>query len=412
MSDLLGFVSISLISLVTILIALMKPAISKILYTALILRVLVILIGHYLITLPDSDQDALGLDDLSWTIAQDGFLNVIHNFPGLDSFFHSWFIAILYSLFGRSILMSQSLSLSFGIGIVVLGWLFAKKLWDSHTANKVGWVLALFPSLILYSVLPLRDIYSSFFILVAMFGLFNWTRTRSFFSSTLTIFGFVGAAFFHGALIIGGIFFFIILIISSLKKTFTSLINSRLSIGSFLIIFFGFIVLQSFFSNEIYIPKIGYFTEIDLNLLTSELNTRVIGTGSFSEWTKIQSHEEYIYKVPLRLLFFLFSPLPWQVEKIAHIIGMIDGFFYIFLVYLIFCNRKVIWNNPSLRILSIFLLGYLLMFSIGVGNFGAGIRHRSKFIIEMLLLVGPLLPSFTISRSKLPRLRLLIKKNK
>ena len=99
-----------------------------------------------------------------------------------------------------------------------MGWLFAKKLWDSHTANKVGWVLALFPSLILYSVLPLRDIYSSFFILVAMFGLFNWTRTRSFFSSTLTIFGFVGAAFFHGALIIGGIFFFIILIISSLKK--------------------------------------------------------------------------------------------------------------------------------------------------------------------------------------------------
>lgn len=412
MNDLFGFASIGLVSLVTILIALMKPAISKILYTALILRVLVILIGHYLITLPDSDKDALGLDDLSWTIAQDGFLNVIHNFPGLDSFFYSWFIAIPYSLFGRSILISQSLSLSFGIGIVVLGWVFAKKLWDSHTANKVGWVLALFPSLILYSVLPLRDIYSSFFILVAMFGLFKWTRTRSFFSSILTIFGFVGAAFFHGALIVGGIFFFIILIISSLKKTFTLLINSHLSIGSFLIIFFGFIILQKFVSSEIYIPKIGYFSEINLGLLTSELNTRVIGAGSYSEWTRIQSPEEYIYKVPLRLLFFLFSPLPWEVEKIDHIIGMIDGFFYIFLVYLIFCNRKVIWNDPSLRILSIFLIGYLFMFAIGVGNFGAGIRHRSKFIIEMLLLAGPLLPSFTISRSRLPRLRLLIKKNK
>ncbi len=412
MNDLLGFTSIGLVSLITIFIGLRWPAISKILYTALIVRVFVILIGHYLITLPDSDQDALGLEDKAWTIAQDGFLNVIYNFPGLDSFFYSWFIAIPYSLFGRSILMSQSLSLSFGIGIVFLGWLFAKKLWDRHTANKVGWVLALFPSLILYSVLPLRDIYSGFFILVAMFGLFNWTKTRSYFSSILTIFGFVGAAFFHGALIVGGIFFIIILFISSLKKTFSSLINSHLSIGSFFIIFFGFVFLQMFVSDQIYIPKIGYFNEINLGLLTSELNTRVVGTGSYSEWTRIQSPEEYIYKVPLRLLFFLFSPLPWEVKKLGHLIGMIDGFFYIFLVYLIFCNRKVIWNDPSLKILSIFLLGYLLMFAIGVGNFGAGIRHRSKFIIEMLLLVGPLLPSFTISRSLFPSLRLLIKKNK
>ena len=234
-----------------------------------------------------------------------------------------------------------------------------------------------------------------------MFGLYNWTRTGSFRFAILAMFGFFGSAFFHGALIIGGVFFMIILFISSLKKTFNLLINKRIDIVSFFIIFFVFFYLQMIITNQIYIPKIGFFNDINLGLLVSELNTRVIGTGSYSEWTKIKSPEEFFYKLPIRVVFFLFSPLPWEINKLSHLIGMLDGLFYIFLVYLIFCNRKVIWNNPSLRVITIFLIGYLIMFAIGVGNFGAGIRHRSKFTVEMLLLAGPLLPSISFKKKNI-----------
>ena len=45
------------------------------------------------------------------------------------------------------------------------------------------------------------------------------------------------------------------------------------------------------------------------------------------------------------------------------------------------------------------------MFAIGVSNFGAGIRHRSKFTIEMILLVGPLIPKLSFSyKNKLRRI--------
>ncbi len=400
MVDLLGFTSISLVALITIVIGLRWPDVSRILYAALSVRIFFILIGHYFFTLPDSDKDALGLDDIAWSLAQDGFLNVINNFPGLNSFFYTWVIAIPYSLFGRSIVMSQSLSLFFGLGVVFLGWLFAKKLWGSYTAKNVGWVLALFPSLILYSILPLRDIYSSFFLLVGMFGLYNWTRTDSFGSAILTIFGFFGSAFFHGALILGGFFFILILFISSLKKAFFLLMDKRINIGVIFILLFILVILQKIITNQIYLPKIGYFKDLNLGFVVSELNARVIGTGSYSEWTKINSPGELFYKLPLRVLFFLFSPLPWEVEKLSHLIGMFDGFFYIFLVYLIFCNRKIIWHDPSLRMITIFLIGYLIMFAAGVGNFGAGIRHRSKFIIEMILLAGPLLPIISFQKNK------------
>ena len=41
-------------------------------------------------------------------------------------------IAIPYSLFGRSLLMAQSLSLLFGLGAVFLGWLLAKIVGQSY----------------------------------------------------------------------------------------------------------------------------------------------------------------------------------------------------------------------------------------------------------------------------------------
>ena len=166
MSDLLGFISIALVFMLTFFAGSLRPNISKILFVALIIRVLVMLIGHYLVTLPDSTADAMSFEREAWSIAQGGFFNVIDNYIGPDPKFISWLIAIPYSLFGRSILMAQSMSLFFGIGCVFLGWEVAKIIWGKQTANKVGWVIALFPSLILYSVLVMRETYIVFFLIV------------------------------------------------------------------------------------------------------------------------------------------------------------------------------------------------------------------------------------------------------
>jgi 4-amino-4-deoxy-L-arabinose transferase-like glycosyltransferase len=405
MADLLGFTSIALVSLITIVIGLRWPAVSRIIYVALSVRVLFILIGHYIIPLPDSTKDAAGLEDLAWSYGKDGFTNALNYYQGMNSFFYSWVIGVFYSLFGRSILMSQSLSLLFGVGSVFLVWFLAKKIWDDRTAIKVSWVVALFPSLILYSALPLREVYSSFFLLVAAVGIFYWTKTSSNYSIFLAIFGFVGAAFFHGPLILGNMVFLFIVLLSALKKTFKSLMSLRFNYKSFIIIFSSAIFFYFFFLNKIYIPKIGYFEAINLGYFLGESKARMIGNASYSEILQINSNIEFLYKVPLRVVYFLFSPFPWNVEKPIHLIGVFDSFLYIFLVYLIFLNRKIIWNDPFLRIILIILICYFFMFAIGVSNFGAGIRHRSKFTIEMILLVGPLIPKLGFSyKNKLRRI--------
>ena len=91
------------------------------------------------------------------------YYSLILNFSGPSNQFISWLIFIPYSLFGRSIIMAQSISLFFGICNVYLGWTIAKKIWNEQAAIKVAWVLALFPSLILYSVI-MKEIYICFFL--------------------------------------------------------------------------------------------------------------------------------------------------------------------------------------------------------------------------------------------------------
>ena len=70
------------------------------------------------------------------------------------------------------------------------------------------------------------------------------------------------------------------------------------------------------------------------------------------------------------------------------------------LAYCIFCNRKAIWKDPALRILSMILLSYIIVYGVGVGNFGSGIRHRSKFTIEFILLAAPFIPKIYFFKQK------------
>ena len=125
---------------------------------------------------------------------------------------------------------------------------------------------------------------------------------------------------------------------------------------------------------------------------------RMRGDASYPEWTIINSNIEIFHKGIARMAYFLFSPFLWDIQKIIHLFGFFDGILYMALVYLIFKNRKVIWKDPALRIILIILVSYIFIFGIGTSNFGAGVRHRTKFIIEIVILAAPLIPRFIFSK--------------
>lgn len=398
MADLLGFTSILIVALFTLIISFYNPSIQKILFVALVIRIFFLLLGHYLISLPDSTADAETYERMAWMISQGGFFSVLYDFEISNNQFISWLIAIPYSLFGRSLLMAKSISLFFGICNVYLGWKVAKRIWDSNTAKKAAWIIALFPSLILYSVLVMREVYVCFFLLIALYGVFSWFQNYNLKYFLISILGFIGATFFHGAMILGAFVFSGIAGIISFRYTLKSL--SNLKINPKYLIFFLIFVIPSwlFFANKIELPKLTNFSSIHTDTLLRRIDVSNRGEASYPEWTKSNSLVELIYKMPVRITYFLFAPFPWDITKSQHLIGMFDAFLYMYLIFLVILNRKVIWKNPSLKIFLLILLFYLIIFSFGVGNFGTSVRHRSKFVIILILLAAPLIKKFILFR--------------
>jgi hypothetical protein len=400
-ADLIGFTAIAFLSLMTLLIAIYYPGISKIIVIALTVRLSFLLVGHYIIPLPDSGADAMGFEWGAWNMAKNGFINAIKWYPGPNEFFHQWIISIPYSLLGRSVLLMQSISLFFGLYCVLLGWLLSKKLWGNYVATQVGWTLALFPPLVLYSVLPLREVFCSFFLLVAMYGIVNWYKIRSYKSIFISILGFTGATFFHGVLFIGGIVFSIIILLENYKASIKILFNKRLNLKALIFLILLIIFYYYLLSNKITFPYFGTLEKlINLDWLRESINVRLRGEASYPDWIAIKSNTEFIYKSFVRMLYFLFSPFPWNIEKLSHLLGMFDSFLYMILAYLIFNNRETIWKDSASRTIMIILLCYIFVYGLGVSNFGAGVRHRSKFVIIMILLAAPLIPRFIFFKEK------------
>jgi len=297
--------------------------------------------------------------------------------------------------------MAQSISLLFGIGSVFIGWRLASNLWNNNVARKVAWIIALFPSLVLYSVLILRETYMVFFLLIALYGVTLWIKTDSFKSIALAMFGFTGATFFHGAMIVGGIIFATLVGGISLIRFFKSLKNYYLNYKSLFLITIYLASLGLYLTNKIRVPYLGTFeSSTNISNLQKRTDIATRGTASWPEWTTINSPVEMIYKAPIRSIYLVFAPFPWDVNKLRHLIGMLDGFLYMYLSFLILINIKLILKDPVLRVFLIILVAYVCVFGIGVGNFGTGIRHRSKFVVIFILLAAPFIKHFVLKKLK------------
>ncbi len=243
----------------------------------------------------------------------------------------------------------------------------------------------------------MREVYICFFLTLALYGVVTWIKNDSFKSIILAFLGFTGATLFHGAMFVGALVFILIVSIKYLKKFINLLINYKINIKNIAITSIFFIILGLYVTNKISIQYLGKFSTINEKTLLEKTNYAFRGDASWPQWTKAKSGIELIYKAPVRSIYFIFSPFPWDVKKTKHLIGMADSFLYMYLSLLILRNIKTIWKDPALRIVLLLLASYIFVFGFGVGNFGTGIRHRSKFALLFILLAGPLIKKIILN---------------
>ena len=124
------------------------------------------------------------------------------------------------------------------------------------------------------------------------------------------------------------------------------------------------------------------------------------GDAAYPSWIIAETPIEFLLLLVPKLFYFLFSPFPWDISKFRHVIGMLDGVVYIMLFLSIYIHRKDIKSNPQAFILLVFVIFLSLVFSIAVGNFGTGLRHRSKMLPIIIIIAAPFIYRVLFSRRK------------
>ena len=400
MADLLGINAILVASLIVFALAKRAPQISQLLFIALVLRLAMSLFNVYFGSLPDSKFDAVAFELQAWTWAQDEFDEVFFRYPsGVEhGWIVSWIISVLYNLTDRSILMAQTVSLIFGMGSIYLGWKLCVELWSEKVAIKSAWLIALFPSLSLYSVLLMREVYIYFFILLALLGVIRWVKFNKLKDLLIVIVGFVIAALFHGAMILG----LLVFIGFAFYRSFNGLVTlSKNYFFYHLIIFtFSFIFLILFFLSKYSIPYIGSFEDIGPEFFKQRFVWTSVGGSAFPQWLLPSGFFETIWKTPIRILYFIISPMPWDISSPRHILGFIDGIFYIILLSYLWKGRKLLLRRQSTKILLTIFVVYLITFSLGTANSGTALRHKTKLFPILVVLAAPFIPVVNLRNSR------------
>ena len=397
---LLGLTALGAVGVLFTILARRWPAARALLLIAFSARALAALFHFYIAPLPDGLQDATTFERVAWEWAQGSLADTLGHFTGPSGYIISWILAVFYSIFDRSPLLGQALSVGFGTGAVFLGWHLARLLWDERAARVAGWAMALFPTLIQYHALILREAYIHFFLVVALIGVVLWARQKQRFGGViLALAGFTAASFFHGAVAVGALAFLVILTVRSFSELFSGVYQTgRIPFYALTFLVAGALALPAIWGANIQLPSLGTFERAtDREVILDQSLRRSHGGAAYPDWVQPQSLEEFPYKAPAQIFYFVFSPFPWDIRGIHQLMGLVlDSVFYIAIFFLLWRLRKTLWRDPASRYVLIILLGLTVVYAFGTANFGTGIRHRAKMVIGFLALVAPKIPRLVV----------------
>lgn len=380
----------------------------KLLLLATFFRVSIAVIHRYVFQLPQGTSDALAFNRTAVEWAnQYGCAGFFDHFNPSASYVYSSVLAVFYSCIDQSVLGAHVINVVLSVyGIAFLA-LSCAKIWGEQEAKRVTLILAFFPFLAIYSSMLLREAFIFCFFSFAIYAatMFNEGRGRIHWLIA-SLLGFYLASIFHGAMILGAAG---LLASIALKPAFKKSHSVRALAGKLLAcmtLALIAVAVATYLISELSIQKIGSLSELELEDLNLAAGNRAVGNAAYLSGLSLSNPLDLIWQAPLRVVYLLFSPFPWHIRSPGHVLGLIDGIFYMMLVYLCIKHRRTILANHTLVTLLLIMGVLALAFAFGTSNFGTANRHRAKFFLVMLVVVAPWLTgSQVIFRNKFRRVR-------
>ncbi len=359
------------------------PAIRGVMLTAWAVRMALLLIHHQVFVLIPGRGDARTFFNEATNFSHLGFEGALAEFTVTHSTGFSALMGAMLSVFGQSILVIELANITMGLAVVALVYRLALNCGaDPSQAKRAALIMALIPSTAQYSVVALREM-----ILVLPFtlGLVALTSQRSYVTATgMLFFSFWCslAALFHGGMILGiaglgaGAFVFQVFASRLPGQSKPSIILNLLLLG----LFAAIVSLAGNLVSEVGLNKVS---ELGSGNLVNQLNTAshqaARGGSAYLQGFAIDDYSDMALSVPLRLIYFFFSPLPWDIRSVGHLLGFLDVLLYAFCFREFWRAYKANALSPKVLMVLGVVMTIALAYAFGSSNAGTAIRHRAKF---------------------------------
>lgn len=295
-----------------------------------------------------------------------------------------------YSVFPSRMIL-QYLNVVLGILILILIYKMLRVMKVNNKIINFSLLIPAFlPNAIINSAILKRENFIILFILISLYYFYKWFLTNKVKYIIVSLLFIIMASSFHSGVIgiIVGYAFAIIFYDHSSKR-----IKLKFkSFPIFVIVIIFFVILTALSSNTT--TKFSNITSIKDVIDVADSGR---GGSQYFKSIKINSVKNFILFSPIKMFYFLTSPLPTHWRGFGDILAFVtDGSVYLYFILNFFkLTKKRNIIDPFAVILIIMITTVTFMFGIGISNAGTAMRHRNKFLPIFVIL-----NAYTLNKQK------------
>lgn len=310
--------------------------------------------------------------------------------------YYTVFLTWIYKFFanpddGR--FMSQFINVLFSYGIV---YYICRSLSELNVSGKkiviAVTIVTFMPVLLCFSAVLLREAWCEFFVTISVYFMIVWYKRNSLIHLIAAFISVLLAMIMHAGCI-GLLFGYLLAVFGYRKGIRQRPFNYILSL-----IMITTIVMIVISDSELFLGKFTRTLESEEFYLDKNIAIRK-GGSSYLLWLEGKSTVVGLLFTPLKIFYFLFSPMPWNWRDLMDVfVFVVDSTIYLFFFYHAFRiiggkkkrNRMISrFSNQNVNSTHLYdIRKYLLygiffttfIFSISLFNTGTAIRHRAKII--------------------------------
>lgn len=337
-----------------------------------------------------------------WNWASEGVGHVAASFTfGPD--FYSWLISVVYLVIPRSTMFIASINVFLSSAVVYVVYKIAEHYAGHGAGKRAALIVALFPVTLLQTIILSREMLITFFLAAACLNLIKFSDApREYRRLAYAIFCLGVASAPHTGILISVLLSLIVVSFYTTARKLGSLyalgpntafskrgLLTGLAVSALvLVVATGFQTVKTPLSGAKVYTLIS--AENPLSPILDIYNSSNRGAAGYPAWLFTTSPSRALLILPVRIIYFLFSPFLWMVQSFRHVAGLINGIAMVFAFYYAstFFVRRVSGGSSALLFVALFILLFIVVFSAAVKNFGQAFRHRAKIL--------PLLVSFGV----------------